>query len=208
MIEKFRNVLFLGAHPDDEIACAGTLSRLTASGAHVESIAFSDCADLIPQGFTVEDLLAEWRAAAAHLGITDLTLRGIPNRYFPKYRQDVLDYLIERRDRNYDLVLLPARSDVHQDHATVSEEGIRAFKHSTILGYEHPQNTVGASIFNAYVRLDHRDVSTKLAHAGTYKSQAKRIYMDLDFIYGFAAMRGVQANAHFAEAFEVIRWML
>lgn len=208
MIEAFRNVLFLGAHPDDEMACAGTLSRLAASGADVAAVAFSDCADLIPVGFTVDDLMNEWRTATAMLGITDLTLRDVPNRLFPEHRQEVLDYLIERRADDYDLVLVPASSDCHQDHSTVREEAIRAFKHTTILGYEHPQNTVRAAILSAYVALDPADVRTKVRHARTYQSQALRTYTDEKFIRGVAAMRGVQANTQWAEAFEVIRWIL
>ena len=35
-----------------------------------------------------------------------------------------------------DLVVLPNSTDVHQDHQVINREGIRAFKHSSILGYE------------------------------------------------------------------------
>lgn len=209
MIDAFRRVLFLGAHPDDEFGCAGTLARLTAAGAEVDVVTFSTCADLIPDGFSAADLITEWQAATALLGIDPdrLSLHDVPNRFFPTHRQQVLDVLIGIRERNYDLVLLPASSDVHQDHATVSAEGIRAFKHSTILGYELPMNTVRASCFPAYVRLDPEHVDLKLRHAATYRSQAHRIYFDPAFIRGVATMRGVQANAPAAEAFEVVRWI-
>lgn len=209
MIERFRRVLFLGAHPDDEFGCAGTLARLTASGAEVDVVTFSTCADLIPDGFSAADLIAEWQAATALLGIDPdrLSLHDVPNRFFPTHRQQVLDVLIDLRDRDYDLVLLPASSDIHQDHSTVSAEGIRAFKHSTILGYELPMNTVRASCFPAYVRLEPEHVELKLRHAATYRSQQHRIYFDPAFIRGVAAVRGVQANAAAAEAFEVIRWI-
>ena len=35
-----------------------------------------------------------------------------------------------------DLVIMPSLNDIHQDHATIAQEGLRAFKGNTILGYE------------------------------------------------------------------------
>ena len=34
------------------------------------------------------------------------------------------------------MVVLPSSNDIHQDHQVIHQEGIRAFKHSRILGYE------------------------------------------------------------------------
>ena len=31
---------------------------------------------------------------------------------------------------------MPSLNDIHQDHATIAQEGLRAFKGCTILGYE------------------------------------------------------------------------
>ena len=31
---------------------------------------------------------------------------------------------------------MPTLKDIHQDHETISKEGLRAFKNTTILGYE------------------------------------------------------------------------
>jgi LmbE family N-acetylglucosaminyl deacetylase len=206
MIEHFHRVLFLGAHPDDEMGCAGTLARLAEAGAAVSVVTFSDCHDLIPTGFTVADLRAEWQTALLTLGITEPpVLLDIPNRRFPIHRQAILDTLDERRGR-YDLVLLPATSDAHQDHGTVAAEGIRAFKHATILGYELPMNTIRSATWAGFVRLEPRHVELKVEHVQTYRSQAHRPYMAEAFIRGLAAVHGVQAGCEAAEAFEVIRW--
>ena len=35
-----------------------------------------------------------------------------------------------------DLVLMPSRNDLHQDHFTIATEGLRAFKFTSILAYE------------------------------------------------------------------------
>jgi LmbE family N-acetylglucosaminyl deacetylase len=206
MIETFRSVLFLGAHPDDEMGCAGTLARLAEAGASVNVVTFSDCRDLIPAGFTVDDLRAEWRAALLLLGLSELpVMLDIPNRHFPAHRQAILGALDDLGA--YDLVLLPATSDVHQDHATVSAEGVRRFKHSTVLGYELPMNTIRQATWGGFVRLEPRHVEIKVEHARTYRSQAARPYMAEPFVRGLAAVHGVQAGCEAAEAFEVIRWL-
>lgn len=197
-------VLFLGAHPDDEMACSGYLRRLSDEGAEITAVTFSDCDDMIPAGFTVEDLLSEWKDAMGLLGIWDLTILDIPNRNFPEHRQKILSHLDDYRGE-FDLVLVPATSDAHQDHATVTTEAIRAFKHTSILGYELPMNTVGESRRNCYVRLTPERLDVKLRHAATYRSQSCRPYMDPDYILGLASVRGVQAGCDAAEAYEVIR---
>ena len=209
MIDSFRKVLFVGAHPDDETACSGLLSLLSANGACIDFLTFSDCRDQIPEGFTIDDLHDEWREALGLFNVGRRTLLvDIPNQHFPDHRQAILQEMVDRRDAGYDLVLLPASSDCHQDHSVVREEGIRAFKHTTILGYEHPQNSVRAVPMQCYVVLDEDDMEQKLAHAATYRTQAHRTYMQTDFIEAVARMRGVQAGAQYAEALEVVRWVM
>jgi LmbE family N-acetylglucosaminyl deacetylase len=206
MIEHFHRVLFLGAHPDDEMGCAGTLARLAEAGASVNVVTFSDCRDLIPAGFTVDDLRAEWRAALLLLGLSEPpVMLDVPNRHFPAHRQAILGALDDLGA--YDLVLLPATSDAHQDHATVSQEGVRRFKHSTVLGYELPMNTVRSAVWQGYVRLEPRHVEIRVRHAQAYRSQAHRPYMAEPFVRAVPTFHGVQAGCAAAEAFEVIRWL-
>jgi hypothetical protein len=102
------------------------------------------------------------------------------------------------------LVLLPSSLDTHQDHATVSREGFRAFKHSSILGYELPQNLI--SFRNtAFVKLTEELIKRKIYALSSYQSQRFRSYTSAEFIRGLAYVRGGQCNTLYAEAFEVIR---
>lgn len=208
MIEHFRNVLFVGAHPDDEVACAGTLTKIALGTAHIDAVAFTDCADtagLKSGPWQLDDEYAEaWRG----LGVTPWGLGRHDNQRLSEVRQHILQFLYDQRNAGYDLVLVPASTDIHQDHTVVREEAIRAFKNTTILGYEHPQNTIRAGVFNAYVELTEDDVAAKLEHAAIYKTQAKRPYMQPDFIRSLATVRGLQIGKPYAEAFEVIRWVM
>lgn len=203
---NFEHVLVLGAHPDDEVACAGTLARLREQGSRVALITFSECADLNNR----DVLSAEWESIVESLGGYGALL-DLPNRDLPRYREDILERLdAEIRIHSgdpYDLVLVPARSDTHQDHATVTAEAIRVFKRTTMLGYEHCQNTVGSAVWNALVALEPQHVEDKITHARAYRSQALKPYMQEAYLRGVLALHGVQAGVDAAEAFEVIRWI-
>jgi LmbE family N-acetylglucosaminyl deacetylase len=195
-------VLVLAAHPDDEMGCAGTVSRLADDGASIHLLTFSDCSDL-----NGPDLVDEWKEAANLLGFETYTMLNVPNRHFPEHRQKILDALDQHR-QGYDLILTPASSDAHQDHSTVTREAVRALKHTTMLGYELPVNSVNGSGLRSFVALEQYHLNVKLAHAAAYRSQADKPYMAPAYIEGLARVRGVQAGTEYAEAYETIRAVL
>lgn len=200
-------VLVLCAHTDDEFGCAGTVRRLLDDGARVSYVAFSRCEASVPQGLPADILEQECRRATQLLGIepADVTILNFPVRQFPSYRQDILEAMTQLRSRvNPDLVLLPSSFDTHQDHSTVYAEGFRAFKRSTLLGYELPQNLISFS-HSAFVQLSTQHLESKVRAMSAYESQAFRSYSREEFIRSLAVVRGVQAGCEFAEAFEAVR---
>jgi LmbE family N-acetylglucosaminyl deacetylase len=204
----FSRVLFLGAHTDDEFGCSGALARFLDEGMDVHYAAFSPCEESVPPGFPRDVLRKESKAAATRLGIParNWRLYSFRVRYFPEKRQDLLEELVRLRDEvKPDLLLVPATSDIHQDHQTVCREGIRAFKHITVLGYELPMNTITFK-HACFIRLEEKHLRTKIASLACYESQKFRSYTEESFIRGLARVRGVQAGVDYAEAFEVIRW--
>ena len=56
--------------------------------------------------------------------------------------------------------------------------------------------------------LDKKHVDAKCNAVAEYKSQGFRKYADKDFLYSLARTRGMQINVDYAEAFELIRWIL
>ena len=106
-----------------------------------------------------------------------------------------------------DLVLIPSLNDIHQDHVTVAQEGVRAFKGTTILGYELIWNNLkfDSALF---VELDKKYIKKKCESLKEYKSQASKNYMSEDFIFSLAKIRGAQIGVKYAESFEVIRMVL
>ncbi len=103
--------------------------------------------------------------------------------------------------------MVPSSQDIHQDHRCLNEEAMRAFKHSTILGYELPWNMFSAEL-RCFIRLNNTHLQKKLEVLNCYKSQAQKIYTTTEFFRSLATVRGVQANAVFAEAYELIRIFL
>ena len=123
-------------------------------------------------------------------------------------RQEILEELIKIRKREkYDLVFIPSLHDIHQDHTTIAQEGVRAFKNTTILGYELIWNNLSFDT-QCFVRLQEDDIKAKIMALKEYHSQGKRDYLSDEFIYSLAKTRGVQVGSEYAEAFEVIRLFL
>jgi LmbE family N-acetylglucosaminyl deacetylase len=102
------------------------------------------------------------------------------------------------------VVFQPSHHDVHQDHQTIAQEGLRAFKRTTILGYEIPWNNFNFD-HQAYVGLEERHVERKVAALAHYASQQHRNYANPEYIRNLARTHGINVNRAFAEVFEVYR---
>ena len=102
-------------------------------------------------------------------------------------------------------MLLPSKDDIHQDHQVIHNEGVRAFKNSTLLGYETPWNNFGFEA-TLLVKLDIENIKAKINAVSKYKSQTFRSY-DLSKLKSIAEMRGLQVKTKYAEAFNIVRWI-
>ena len=102
---------------------------------------------------------------------------------------------------------MPSLVDIHQDHETIAREGLRAFKRTTLLGYEIPWNCVGFRQ-QAYVALEPRHLDRKVAALGCYASQQHRNYANEEYIRNLARTNGIVSGRELAEVFEVYRLFL
>ena len=205
------NILILAPHPDDgEFGCGASIKRWADEGATIHYLAFSHCYKYIPKDFDKDVLFTELKYACIHLGVQSENIHTFdyPVREFPKYRQEILEDLIAFRKKfeKVDLVVLPNSTDIHQDHQVIHQEGIRAFKHSSILGYELVWNNLSFTS-NYHTKLNSEQLDAKWSAISEYKSQGFRNYKSKSFIEGLARVRGTQIGSEFAEAFELIRWV-
>lgn len=211
MFGKKKRIIVLAPHTDDgEFGCGGTISKLIEEGHEVYYAAFSACQQSVLPQFPSDILITEVKEATKILGIKpeNLILFDYDVRTFGYNRQSILDDLIKlRSDINPDLIFMPERNDIHQDHKTIAEEGLRAFKFSSILSYELPWNNLTFTT-SSFIHLSESQIKTKIEALQAYQSQAHRPYSDEDFLRSLARTRGVQIGTRYAEAFDIVRWII
>lgn len=211
IFNKIKNALVLAPHTDDgELGAGGTISKLNELGVKITYVAFSTAKQSVPKTFKSNILKDEVKEATIALGIkpSNLILYDYEVRKLGYSRQNILEDLIKLKNKNsFDLVFIPSTNDIHQDHATIAQEGIRAFKNITILGYELIWNNIN---FNTacFIKLNKKHLNNKIKALSKYKSQSHRSYMQKKFIKSHAITRGVQSGCDFAESFEVIRLVI
>src|SRR6187402_777052 len=172
------------------------MARLVEGGCEVRYVAFSIATRSLPPGFEPDTLAREVREATAELGIPEqnLTVHDFDVRTFPERRQEILELLVGLWEEwRPEIVFQPSTHDVHQDHQTIAQEGLRAFKRTTVLGYEIPWNNFDFS-YGAYLALERR-------HA----SQQHRRYADEEYVWNLARVHGTNVNRDYAEVFQVYR---
>lgn len=207
----FDNILILAPHTDDgEIGCGGTIAKFTAQGRNVYYAAFSSARHSLKKGMHKDTLKDEVKEATKVLGIPNenLILFEYRVRTFPLNRQEILENMVQlKKEINPSLIFVPSLNDIHQDHQVIASEGLRAFKHHTILGYEEPWNNI---VFEtrSFIPLEKSHVQKKIDALKCYHSQAHRSYLNEDFVWSLARARGTQIEGEYAEAFEVLRWVI
>ena len=208
------NILILSPHTDDaELGAGGTISKFLSEGQKIKWVVFSTAEESLPKELPSDTLSREFKNVYKSLGLKDddVEIFHFKVRHLNYHRQEVLEELYKiKKSFNPDLVIGPSMNDLHQDHKTVAEEMLRAFKSSSsIISYELPWNHL---TFNTqmFIKLDDNQIIKKLEMLNHYESQIKlgRYYFSEDFIRGLALTRGAQINHKFAEAFEVIRWII
>jgi LmbE family N-acetylglucosaminyl deacetylase len=207
-------LLILSPHTDDaELGCGGCIAKFLENGHNINWVVFSTAEESLPEGMPKDSLKNEFFAVMKNLDINEeqYTVHNFRVRSLHQHRQEILEELIKIRAwYKPDTVIGPSLNDLHQDHQVIANEMIRAFKtSSSVICYELPWNhtTFATQLF---IKLKNGHIKKKCELLGNYKSQIikEKLYFSKEFIYGLAKTRGVQCNSDYAEAFEVIRWML
>lgn len=165
---KNKKILIISPHTDDEtLGCGGLIHKLSHQN-KISITCFSYCGR--------DDLKKEFTQSCytlckdPYLEILDFKVREFN-------RQKVLDKLILlKNELNPDVIICPSSYDVHQDHLTIYNESVRAFKDKCILGYCHPWNIVGKSDLRLTVKLTDEEILIKEKAMDCYKSQHHREY--------------------------------
>ncbi|MBC7875919.1 MAG: PIG-L family deacetylase [Anaerolineales bacterium] len=198
-----KKVLFLGAHPDDiELGCGALLHHI-AKKTDVLCVTLSDN-QKNPDLKKVKD---EHIRSMKVLGVPEekIVFGPFSTRVFPNSRQDILEYFLKfRKDFQPDLIFTHSKQDVHQDHNTMTDESLRAFRGITVLGFDVVRSSHG--FFPHFlVEVTEEDVHAKIKALAEYETYRNRYYFNAELTRSIMVRHGALAEMPFAEGFDILR---
>ena len=198
-----RRVCFLGAPPDDiELGC-GALIHQIAPRADLLCVTLSDN----KKNPLLQSLVDEHYRSMAILGVPkeSVVVADFETRRFPYYRQEILEYMIDiNRNFRPEIVFVHTRADIHQDHVTVTEEALRAFRGTTVLGFDVLRSSYGF-FPNFLVEVSEEDVEKKLCALAEYHTYRDKYYFDPNVTRSTLVRWGAIAERPYAEGFDILR---
>ncbi|MBV6392002.1 MAG: hypothetical protein KPEEDBHJ_01219 [Anaerolineales bacterium] len=198
-----KRTLFLGAHPDDiEIGC-GALIHNIVQKTDILCVTLSDN----QKNPDLKNVKAEHLASMKVLGVPEEKIIFGPfvTRVFPDSRQDILEYFLKlRKDFQPDLIFTHSRQDVHQDHNTMTDEALRAFRGITVLGFDVVRSSYG--FFPHFlVEVTEQDANKKIEALSKYDTYRDRYYFNSELTRSIMVRHGALAEVPFAEGFDILR---
>jgi LmbE family N-acetylglucosaminyl deacetylase len=193
----------IGAHPDDiELGCGALIADIVDQ-TNVICVTLSDN----QKNPDLSNLVDEYYASMDILGVKreNALLYDFTTRRFPAARQEILEVMLElKRKYHPEVVLVHTSQDIHQDHKTVTEEALRAFRGTTVLGFDVLRSSYG--FFPDFlVQVSEEAVNKKIQALQAYKTYTDKYYFDENIIHATAIRHGALAERPFAEGFDILR---
>ena len=198
-----KRVLFLGAHPDDiELGCGALLHHIV-NKTSVLCVTLSDN----QKNPELQNVKSEHYASMSVLGVPKkkIVFGPFTTRVFPDSRHEILEYFLTlRQDFRPDLIFTHSRQDVHQDHNTMTDEALRAFRGITVLGFDVVRSSHG--FFPHFlVEVTEEDVNKKIEALSKYETYQDRYYFNRELTRSIMVRHGALAERPFAEGFDILR---
>jgi LmbE family N-acetylglucosaminyl deacetylase len=198
-----KKLLFIGAHPDDiELGCGAFI-------AHIVGKTEIFCATISDNQKNphLKNVVDEHYRSMAVLGVPpdhDI-VQTFTTRYFPTDRQEILEFLFKlNREYRPDIVFCHTPSDIHQDHNTVTQEALRAFRGTTLLGFDALRSSY--NFFPHFlVEVSEADVERKVEALRQYHTYCEKYYFDPAVLRATCIRHGALAERPFAEGFDILR---
>ncbi len=203
MLFHAKKVCLIGAHPDDiELGCGAFIANLNQK-AEILCVTLSDN-QKNPQ---LTHLVEEHYRSMSILGVPREMIRmgAFVTRRFPELRQEILEYLYQlNHEYQPDLVITHTRSDIHQDHQQTTEEVLRAFRGTTVLGFDALRSSYG--FFPHFlVEVTEQDVERMIRALAEYSTYNDKYYFDESVLRSTLIRHGALAERPFAEGFDILR---
>jgi N-acetylglucosamine malate deacetylase 1 len=198
-----KRICFIGAHPDDiELGCGALIAQI-AGQAEIRCLTLSDN----QKNPNLKNLVAEHYNSMVKLGLSreNIQVEAFETRKFPEQRQEILERIIQmNRDFQPDIVFTHTRADLHQDHQTITQECLRAFRGTTVLGYDVIRSSYGF-FPNFLVEVNETDVNLKIAALAEYHTYTNKYYFSEEITRATLIRNGALVERRFAEGFETLR---
>ena len=193
----------LGAHPDDiELGCGALLHHIVKE-TDVLCVTLSDN----QKNLDLKNVKEEHYVSMAILGVPkeQIVFGPFTTRVFPDSRQEILEYFLKlRKDFQPDLIFVHSKQDIHQDHITMTDEALRAFRGITVLGFDVVRSSYG--FFPHFlVEVTEEDVNKKIEALSQYETYRDRYYFNSELTRSIMVRHGALAECRFAEGFDILR---
>ncbi len=200
-----KTIVAIAPHIDDvELGLGATIHRLSKTNT-VYYIGLS-----LPPLVGRETFMDEFRESSKILGLDEerIILRDYDPRNLFEARSDILQLLYDlNQSLKPDLVFTPNSKDIHQSHEVVFAEARRAFKYTTILGYELPWNSIEFSM-DVFLTVAEENIEAKTRAIAAFRTQQSRRFFANDIVADLARVRGKQVGHEYAECFELVRMIV
>ena len=203
LLLKAKRILFLGAHPDDiELGC-GALIANRSTTAEIICATLSDN----QKNPSLSNVVAEHYTSMGILGVKkdNVILGGFETRRFMQQRQEILEFLIAlKKEHAPDIVFVHSQADLHQDHNSVTQEAMRAFRGTSVFGFDVIRSSQG--FFPTFlVEVAESDVHQKINSLAAYKTYEDKYYFDPELTKAILIRNGALCERKYAEGFDILR---
>jgi LmbE family N-acetylglucosaminyl deacetylase len=198
-----KKICFIGAHPDDiELGCGAFISNISGK-TDILCVTLSDN----QKNPALDHVVDEHYRSMSILGVPGehVKLESFITRRFPELRQEILEYLYQlNREYQPDIVITHSRADIHQDHQQTTEEVLRAFRGTTVLGFDALRSSYG--FFPHFlVEVTAQDVGNKISALAEYTTYNEKYYFNADVLRATLIRHGALAERPYAEGFDILR---
>jgi len=206
-------VLAIGAHFDDvELGCGGTLARHARAGddVYVYVATVSGFANHYNQTVRSSEVaLAEARQAMKVLGVKELIcgqFRTLEVEFIDALNVEILRIVEQKK---IDLVLSHWPNDIHHDHQAVGRASIHGCRHvpRQLLYRSNWYHSTADFRGNFYVDITETWDAKKLAIQAHASELARTGNRWIGFFENEAENAGQRIGVHYAEVFEVLKWL-
>ena len=198
-----RKVCFIGAHPDDiELGCGAMIAHISKS-TEVLCVTLSNN----QKNPLLTNVVDEYYRSMAVLGVPKdhVIACEFETRRFPHARQEILEYMIQLKQSFHpDIVFVHTKADLHQDHGTVTEEALRAFRGISVLGFDVIRSSYGF-FPNFLVEVNEEDVASKIKALAEYHTYVDKYYFKPEVTRATLIRHGALAERPYAEGFDILR---